>query len=144
MKLNKIFKWGLVALIVISVALLVWGFIVGFEANDAKAVDVLLNWAYIMLGLALFAWIVIGLIVSVKNDPKSLVKMGITLVGIVAVVAVAYLLAKGNPVPGAALTSTPGELKLTDTILNLTLIAGVGAVLAIIVGEIRLAISNKK
>ena len=104
----------------------------------------LLNWAYIMLGLALCAWIVIGLIVSVKNDPKSLVKMGVALVGVVAVVAVAFLLAKGNPVPGAALTATPGELKLTDTILNLTLIAGIGAVLAIIVGEIRLAIANKK
>ena len=144
MKLNKIFKWGLVALILISIAILVWGFAVGFETNDAKAVDVLLNWAYIMLGLALCAWIVIGLIVSVKNDPKSLVKMGVALVGVVAVVAVAYLLAKGNPVPGAALTSTPGELKLTDTILNLTLIAGIGAVLAIIVGEIRMAIANKK
>jgi phosphoglycerol transferase MdoB-like AlkP superfamily enzyme len=144
MKLNKIFKWGLVALILISVAILVWGFAVGFETNDAKAVDVLLNWAYIMLGLALCAWIVIGLIVSVKNDPKSLVKMGVALVGVVAVVAVAFLLAKGNPVPGAALTSTPGELKLTDTILNLTLIAGIGAVLAIIVGEIRMAIANKK
>ena len=144
MKLNKIFKWGLVALILISVAILVWGFAVGFKTNDAKAVDVLLNWAYIMLGLALCAWIVIGLIVSVKNDPKSLVKMGVALVGVVAVVAVAFLLAKGNPVPGAALTSTPGELKLTDTILNLTLIAGIGAVLAIIVGEIRMAIANKK
>ena len=144
MKLNKIFKWGLVALILISVAILVWGFAVGFETNDAKAVDVLLNWAYIMLGLALCAWIVIGLIVSVKNDPKSLVKMGVALVGVVAVVAVTFLLAKGNPVPGAALTSTPGELKLTDTILNLTLIAGIGAVLAIIVGEIRMAIANKK
>lgn len=144
MKLNKIFKWGLVALILISVAILVWGFAVGFETNDAKAVDVLLNWAYIMLGLALCAWIVIGLIVSVKNDPKSLVKMGVALVGVVAVVAVAFLLAKGNPVPGAALTSTPGELKLTDTILNLTLIAGIGAILAIIVGEIRMAIANKK
>jgi len=144
MKLNKIFKWGLVALILISVAILVWGFAVGFETNDAKAVDVLLNWAYIMLGLALCAWIIIGLIVSVKNDPKSLVKMGVALVGVVAVVAVAYLLAKGNPVPGAAVTSTPGELKLTDTILNLTLIAGIGAILAIIVGEIRMAIANKK
>ena len=144
MKLNKIFKWGLVALILISVAILVWGFAVGFETNDAKAVDVLLNWAYIMLGLALCAWIVIGLIVSVKNDPKSLVKMGVALVGVVAVVAVAFLLAKGNPVPGAALTATPGELKLTDTILNLTLIAGIGAILAIIVGEIRMAIANKK
>ena len=146
MKLNKIFKWGMVVLILISVAIVVWGFATGFaDGNVAKKpTDVLLNWAYIMLGLALCAWIIIGLIVSVKNDPKSLVKMGIALVGVVAVVAVAYLLAKGNPVPGAAVTSTPGELKLTDTILNLTLIAGIGAVLAIIVGEIRMAIANKK
>ena len=144
MKLNKIFKWGMVALILISIAILVWGFVVGFEANDAKATDVLLNWAYIMLGLALLAWIVIGLIVSVKNDPKSLVKMGIVLVGIVALCAVAFLLAKGNPVPGATLDASASDLKLTDTILNLTYIVGAGAILAIIVGEIRLAISNKK
>ena len=144
MKLNKIFKWGMVALILISIAILVWGFATGFETNDAKATDVLLNWAYIMLGLALLAWIVIGLIVSVKNDPKSLVKMGIALVGIVALCAVAFLLAKGNPVPGANLDASASDLKLTDTILNLTYIVGAGAILAIIVGEIRLAISNKK
>lgn len=144
MKLNKIFKWGMVALILISVAILVWGFIVGFTTNDAAATDVLLNWAYVMVLLALVAWIVIGFIVSVKNDPKSLVKMGITLVGIVAVCLVAYFLAKGNPVPGATLAASPGELKLTDTILNLTYIAGAGAILAIIVGEIRMAFSNKK
>ena len=87
-------------------------------------------------------WVLV--IVSVKNDPKSIVKMGIVLVGIAAVCLVAYLLAKGDPVPGAAVTATDGELKLTDTILNLTLIAGVGAVVAIIAGEIRMAIANKK
>ena len=97
-----------------------------------------------MIGIALFCWIVIGLIISVKNDPKSIVKMGIVLVGIAVVCLLAYLLAKGDPVPGAAVTATAGELKLTDTILNLTLIAGVGAIVAIIVGEIRLALSNKK
>ena len=58
---------------------------------------------------------------------------------------VAFLLAKGNPVPGYVGPEVPaGQLKLTDTILNLTAIVGVGAVLAIIVGEIRLAIANKK
>lgn len=144
MKLNKIFKWGMVALILVSVAILVWGFAVGFTANDAAATDVLLGWAYIMIALALLAWIVIGFIISVKNDPKSLVKMGITLVGIVVVCLVAFFLAKGNPVPGATLNATPGALKLTDTILNLTYIAGAGAILSIVVGEIRLAISNKK
>ena len=146
MKLNKLFKLGMVVLILISVAILVWGFSAGF-ANGSEALpatNVLLTWAAIMIGIALFCWIVIGLIISVKNDPKSIVKMGIVLVGIAVVCLIAYLLAKGDPVPGAAVTATAGELKLTDTILNLTLIAGVGAIVAIIVGEIRLALSNKK
>ncbi len=146
MKLNKIFKLGMVVLILISVAILVWGFSAGF-ANGSEALpatNVLLTWAAIMIGIALFCWIVIGLIISVKNDPKSIVKMGIVLVGIAVVCLLAYLLAKGDPVPGAAVTATAGDLKLTDTILNLTLIAGVGAIVAIIVGEIRLALSNKK
>ena len=147
MKLNKIFKWGMVVLILISVAILVWGFSAGFATPDKVALpatNVLLTWAAIMIGIALFCWIVIGLIISVKNDPKSIIKMGIVLVGIAVVCLLAYLLAKGDPVPGAAVPATPGELKLTDTILNLTLIAGVGAIAAIIVGEIRLAIANKK
>ena len=147
MKLNKIFKLGMVVLILISVAILVWGFSAGFATPDKVALpatNVLLTWAAIMIGIALFCWIVIGLIISVKNDPKSIVKMGIALVGIAVVCLVAFLLAKGDPVPGAAVTATSGELKLTDTILNLTLIAAVGAIVAIIVGEIRLAISNKK
>ena len=147
MKLNKIFKLGMVVLILISVALLVWGFVKGFAEGDTALppTNALLTWAAIMIGIALFCWIVIGLIVSVVNNPKSLIKMGIVLVAIVAVALVAYILAKGNPVPGY--TGTPvsqGMLKLTDTILILTAIAGVGAIVAIIVGEIRLAIANKK
>ena len=146
MKLNKIFKWGMVVLILISLAILVWGFTAGFaDGNVAKQpTNVLLTWAAIMIGIALFCWIVIGLIISVANNPKSLVRMGIVVVGIAAVVLIAFLLAKGTPLPNSTVTATPGDLKLTDTILNLTLFAGVGAILAIIVGEIRLAIANKK
>ena len=146
MKLNKIFKLGLVVLILISVAILVWGFASGF-ANGAEALpptNTLLTWAAIMIGIALFCWVVIGLIISIINDPKSIIRMGIVVVAIAAVVLVAYLLAKGNPIPNSTVTATPGELKLTETILTLTAIAGVGAILAIIVGEIRLAITNKK
>ena len=147
MKLNKIFKWGMAVLILISVAIVVWGFVSGFEVNKVatQPTNVLLTWAAIMIGIALFCWIIIGLIISVANDPKSLVKMGISLLAIAAVCLVAFLLAKGNPVPGYVGPEVPaGQLKLTDTILNLTAIVGVGAVLAIIVGEIRLAIANKK
>ena len=145
MKLNKIFKWGMVVLILISVAILVWGFAAGFATPDKVALpptNVLLTWAAIMIGLALFCWIVVGLIISVKNDPKSLIKMGLVVVGIAVVCVLAYLLAKGSEIPGT--DATAGELKLTDTILILTAIAGVGAIASIIVGEIRMAITNKK
>ncbi|MBO4670743.1 MAG: hypothetical protein J5640_02735 [Bacteroidales bacterium] len=142
MKLNKIIKWGMIALIIVSVALLVWGFSRGFGGS---AVDVLLYWTYAMLGLAVFCCIVIGLIVGAKNNPKSLIKIGFVILGVAVLCFIAYLLAKGDPAVGY--TGSPvseGTLKLTDTILNLTYIAGAGAILAIIVGEIRMAIASKK
>ena len=142
MKLNKIFKWVMVALIILSVALLIWGFSQGFGGST---VDTLLYWTYGMLGLALFCVIVVGLIVSTKNNPKSLVKIGIILVGVAALCLIAYLLAKGDPAIGY--TGAPvsgGTLKLTDTILNLTYIVGAAAIAAIVVGEIRMAIASKK
>lgn len=132
----------MIALIVVSVGLLIWGFSKDFADN---AVDVLLYWTYCMLGLAVFSWIVIGLIVGAKNNPKSLVNIGIILVGVAALCLIAYLLAKGDPAVaynGPAVSA--GTLKLTDTILNLTYIVGGAAIVAIIVGEVRMAIASKK
>ncbi len=148
MKLNKIFNWGMIALIVVSVAILVWGFVSGFMTPDKEPLpptNALLTWAGIMICLALFCWIVIGLIVSIKNNPKSLVKMGIVLAGIAVLCFIAYLLAKGGAPIGYNGTPYSERIyKMSDTVLNLTLITGVGAILAIIVGEIRMAIANKK
>ncbi len=142
MKLNKIFKWGMVALIILSVALLIWGFSQNFGGNT---VDTLLYWTYGMVGLALFCVIIVGLLVGAKNNPKSLVKIGIILVGVAVLCLIAYLLAKGEPALGY--TGAPvsaGTLKLTDTVLNLTYIVGAAAIVAIIVGEVRMAIASKK
>ena len=142
MKLNKIFKWVMIALIILSVAILIWGFTQGFGGST---VDTLLYWTYGMLGLALFCVIVVGLIVSTKNNPKNLVKIGIILVGVAALCLVAYLLAKGDPAIGYTGAPVTGStLKLTDTILNLTYIVGAAAIAAIVVGEIRMAIASKK
>ena len=137
MKLNKFFKWGMIVLILISVAILVWGFIKGFVSNDGQAVDLLLYWAYIMIAIAVICCIVIGLIISIKNDPKSLVKIGLILVCAAVLCLVAYLLAPGNFAMGREGMDSALTLKLTDTILNLTYICGGAAILAIIVGEIR-------
>ena len=134
----------MVALIIISVALLIWGFAVGFESNDGRAVETLLYWAYVMIGIAVASWVLVGLFISAKNNPKSLIKTGIILVGAAVICLVAYLLAKGEPAMGMLVQPAQGELKLTDTILNLTYFFGAAAIIAIIVGEIRMAMVNKK
>ena len=133
-------------LVVISVVLLVWGFLTGFEANDGRAVNVLLYWAYAILGLAILAVVVFGLIISAKNDPKSLVRLGVGLLVIAAVCFIAYLIAPGKmPLQWTnAKLPTASELKLTDTILNLTYFTGALSIIAIIFGEIMMAIRNKK
>ena len=140
--INKIFKWAMVLLIVVSVILLIVGF-----AGDWKEghVDVLLTWTYIMVGLASAASVVVGLAVGAVNDPKSLVKLGVGIAAVAVVCLIAYLIAPGAPAVNLT-TEQPSAsmLKLTDTILYLTYFAGIVAVLAIVVGEIRLAITNKK
>lgn len=142
MKLNKIFKWGMLALIIVSVALLIWGFTQGFGGN---AVDILLYWTYAMLGIAVASWVIVGLIVGTKNDPKSLVKIGVVLLGVAVLCLIAWVLAKGDPAIGyTGAPVTEGTLKLTDTILNLTYIVGGAAIVSIIVGEVRMAIASKK
>lgn len=140
----KTFKWMMLALIVISFVLLVIGFASGFEANDGAWTDVLLYWAYIMIGLTLLATIGVGLWIGIKNDPKMLVKVGIGAAAVVVVCLIAYLLAAGKPAMGLLEQPDAAELKLTDTILNLTYFVGALAVIAIIVGEVRLTMVNKK
>ena len=147
MKLNKFFKILMLVLILVSVGLLVWGSVVGFTTNDGQAVDVLFYWAYVMVGLAVASWVLVGLVLMAKNNPKSLIKVGIVLVVAAALAFLAYLLAPGNPAVGRENISpadTLATLKLTDTVLNLTYFAGAAAVVAIIIGEIRLAIINRK
>ena len=138
---NKIFKWTMVLLIVISVVLLVVGFAAGWKEGN---VDTLLAWTYIMVGLAIAAVVIVGLVIGAINDPKSLVRLGIGLVVVAAVCFVTYLIAPGSPAMGMLEQPSAGTLKLTDTILYLTYFAGIAAVLSIVVGEIRLAITNKK
>lgn len=144
MKLNKLFKWCLVVLIVISAALIVWGFSAGFTTNDGQATDVLIYWAYVMVALGLLSWVVLGGIMSVKANPKSLIKGGVVLAGLAVIVLVAYFLAPAHPAFGREGQDAVSTLKLTDTMLNLTYFAGVAAIVAIIAGEIRLAINNRK
>jgi hypothetical protein len=145
-KYAKIVKILLVALIAISVAVLIWGSLTGFEANDGAATDVLFYWAYVVLGIALASVICVGLYIKATTDPKSLVKIGIIVLGAAVLFGIAYLLASGAPALNysGATPPTATELKMTDTILNLAYIVGGAAILSIVFGEVLMGIRNKK
>ena len=130
----------MLAISIVAIGLLIWGSIVGFPArvaDDNGTVDPLLNWTYVVIGIALFCVIVVSTVVSAMNDPKSLVKLGIGLAAIAVVCFVVYLLSPGNEALNLTVEQPSATtLKLTDTVLNLTYLTGALAIAAIIFGEI--------
>ena len=148
-KYAKIFKILLWVLMILSVAVLLWGTIKGYPdtvAADNGTVDPLLYWAYIVLGIALASVICVGLYVTAVTNPKGLIKIGIAIVGAAVLFGVCYLLASGAPAIGYSGAKLPSatELKMTDTILNLAYLVGGAAILSIVIGEVLMTIRNKK
>jgi len=145
-KYAKIIKIVLWVLMILSIGVLVWGSLTGFEANDGAATNVLLGWAYIVLGIALVSVICVGLYVTATTNPKGLIKIGIALVAAAVLFGLCYLVASGAPAVGYSGAKLPSasELKMTDTILNLAYLVGGVAILSIIFSEVWMSIRNKK
>jgi hypothetical protein len=141
---NKLFTWLMIIFCVIGVGIVFWGFLGDWVANNALASETILNFAYIMIVLAVLS-IIVGVVIGGMHDPKSLMRLGISLLIIAAICFVVYLIAPGTPAQGL-ITEQPsdGVLKLTDTVLYLAYILSALAVVAIIVGELRIAIKNRK
>ena len=134
----KVIKYLMWVLLLVSVAVSIYGFAVGFESNDAQPVDVVLYWAYALVGIAVVSAVLVSVVINALNNPKSLIRLGIVLLAAAVVMGGAYLLAPGSPAVGLVSAELPsaGTLKLTDTILNLTYLACGVAVLSVVVGEI--------
>ena len=141
---SKIIKGILLALILISVGIFVFGWVYGFEKNGNVAVDALFIWAYVMIGIALLSIVVIGGVIGVLNDKKFLIRVLGVLLGTAALCAIVYLVSPGAPAVGIAEQPSDSTLKLTDTILNLTYLCGGVAILSIVVGSVVNLISNRK
>lgn len=131
--MNKIIKWITWALMVIGVVLTV----LVFAMNGSELyVNLLLYWTYVMVALAI-ASIVYGLVRDTLVNPKFLKTLGIVLGGAVVIVGLAVLLAPGTPAVGyVGAPVTDGELKLTDTILNLTYFSVAAAIVSVIVAAV--------
>ena len=100
MKYEKIIKWILVALFIVGIVFSVYGFIVGFNTNGNAPVDLILYCTYAFAGIAILAVLFGVVVIGGINNPKSLLKLGLGLVAIAAIVAVAYVLAPGTPAVG--------------------------------------------
>ena len=137
MNYEKIIKWVLMALFVVGVVFSFYGFVVGFESNNNAPVDTMLYCAYAFAAITLLAVVFGVVVIGGINNPKSLVKLGLGIVVIAAVIALAYVLAPGTPAVGyLGEPVSDGTLKLTDTILNLTYLLFGGSILALVVGWI--------
>lgn len=131
--MNKIIKWITWALMAVGVVFTVLVFAMN---GSALSVNLLLYWTYVMVALAI-ASIVYGLVRDTLVNPKFLKTIGIVLGGAVVIVGLAVLLAPGTPAVGyVGAPVTDGELKLTDTILNLTYFSVAAAILSVIVAAV--------
>lgn len=136
--MNKIFKitgWVLGLL----------GIVFGIMAfvNEGSSVDLLLRYTYFLFFAAVVIWIGLAIFIAGRNNPKNLLKAAGVVVGVAALVVLAYVLSAGAPALNVKTQPTPQWLKLTDTMLLLTYVLGGGAIIAIIVGAVRDAINNK-
>ena len=125
------------------------GLILGFwclasgDATNTAPVDVLLRFTYILLIAAVVILLGLTIAKSAANDPKGLVKALIFLAIAVVLVVVVYAVSPGSPALNVKSQPSDLWLKLTDTVMLLTAILGIGAVCAIIFGVIRNAINSK-
>ena len=136
---SKIIGW---VLGIIGIVVGVWCLAKGNAANEGP-VNLLLRYSYFLLIAAVVILLGLAIIQSAKNNPKSLIKALLVIVGIAALVAIAYALSSGDPVVNVKNQPSDTWLKLTDTIMLLVYILGGAAILSIIVGVIRNAITNK-
>ena len=136
--MNKVFKitgWVLGLL----------GIVLGILAffNGGSAIDLLLRYTYVLFIAAVVIWIGLSIFIAGRNNPKHLLKAAGVVVGVAALVVLAYVLSSGAPALNVKTQPTPQWLKLTDTMLLLTYVLGGAAIVAIIVGAVRDAINNK-
>lgn len=90
------------------------------DMSQPQFTDILLYWAYILLGLTIFALLffaVIGFFKNLKESPKSALGSFFVLVALAALLIVTYVIGDGTllNIPGYdGSDNNPGTLKMTD------------------------------
>ena len=137
-KLSKLIGW---VLGILGIVLGIWCLTKG-EASNEGPVNLLLRYSYFLLIAAVVILLGLAIIQTARNNPKGLLKALCVIVGVAALVAIAYALASSDPIVSLKKQPDAGTLKLTDTIMKLTYILGGAAIVSIIFGVIRNAINK--
>lgn len=131
-KVIDIAKYASWCILGVGVLIVLIGVIMGFDASNAVAIDLMLYWSYALIGIALCAIVVLGLFLAAKNDVNQLKTIGIVVGGGLLLVLIAWLLAPASaPLAYNGPAVTHSDLKLTDTVLNLTYITCGAAIVSI-------------
>lgn len=127
MKYLSIIRYVLLTISVLTVLLYFAG---------ASDVDLMLNWAYILLGLTVAVSLIFP-VVNIIQNPKGAMGTLIGLAVVAIVVGICYSFASDATIVTAVKTfDNPLELKLSDTGLYAAYIALASAILAAIGGEV--------
>ena len=111
--------------------------------SSTNMLDGLLGWTYILLFAAIILVFVLS-IINMAGNRKALKRTGLLLILTIVLVVVSYVLASGDPVAvNLATEPTAGELKMTDTLLNLTYLLMAGSFIALIWGGAKKLIQNR-
>ena len=136
--ISKIIGW---VLGILGIVLGIWCLTKG-EASNEGPVNLLLRYSYFLLIAAVVILLGLAIIQTARNNPKGLLKALCVIVGVAALVSIAYALASSDPIVSLKKQPDAGTLKLTDTIMKLTYILGGAAIVSIIFGVIRNAINK--
>ena len=111
--------------------------------SSTNMLDGLLGWTYILLFAAIILVFVLS-IINMAGNRKALKRTGLLLILTIVLVVVSYVLASGDPVAvNLATEPTAGELKMTDTLLNLTYLLMAGSFIALIWGGAKKLIQTR-
>lgn len=138
MKLAKYLEFILLGL---SAVLIVVFFVMPHETASDAIVDTYLYWAYALVVIAVVTLLGFAL-AKTFSTKKGILNLVLLLVGVVVLVGVSYFLAPGTPAP-TSVKATPGELKLTDTIIILTYILIGASIVSLLGTTILKAIKNR-
>ena len=133
-------KYILYVLLVASLVVAIYFYMATPQSVNDVRLDVLLGWAYALIAVAIVVALIFPLI-SIFKSGKSILKFVVGLIVVGAVVFGAYTLA--SPEALATVEATPGELKLTDTVLYIAYLMVAVSVLALLGTSLVNSIKNR-